>query len=220
MMNKAEKYMTIYVIVNSHTGSKVLQLARNFGIPGGTILLGRGTIKNTLLDLLALNDTKKEIVLLVTEEEIGYKFLDSLNKELKLHKPNHGIAFTISVGAVCGSRSFNCSSFNIETREENTMYQAVYIIVDRGKGEAAVDAATKAGARGATIISARGSGIHETSKVFNMEIEPEKEIVLIVLKRDITEKVVSAIRDEFDIEKPGNGIMFVQDIKQVYGLFE
>ena len=62
--------------------------------------------------------------------------------------------------------------------------------------------------------------IHETSKVFNMEIEPEKEIVLIVLKRDITEKVVSAIRDEFDIEKPGNGIMFVQDIKQVYGLFE
>ena len=69
MMNKAEKYMTIYVIVNSHTGSKVLQLARNFGIPGGTILLGRGTIKNTLLDLLALNDTKKEIVLLVTEKK-------------------------------------------------------------------------------------------------------------------------------------------------------
>ena len=151
---------------------------------------------------------------------MGIKFLDSLNKNLKLYKPNHGIAFTIGVGAICGSRALNCSGLNIETGEENTMYQAGNIIVDRGKGEAAVDAATKAGARGATIISARGSGIHETSKVFNMEIEPEKEIVLIVLKKDITEKVVSAIGDELDIEKPGNGIMFVQDIKQVYGLFE
>lgn len=220
MNSNVENIISIYVIVNRGIGSKVLHFARKHGLPGGTVLLGRGTIKNHLLQALAINDVRKEIVFLVTEESIGLTFLESLNAEFKLYKSNHGIAFIMNVDFVCGTKCLSCSNFKKVGCEEIAMYQSVYIIVDRGKGESAVEAATRAGARGATIICARGSGTHETNKLFNMEIEPEKEIVLIVIKCEITEQVVASVRDALDINKPGNGIIFVQNVRQVYGMYE
>lgn len=59
---------------------------------------------------------------------------------------------------------------------ENTMYQAVFTVVDKGNAEAVIDAATSAGSRGATIINAKGSGIHENNMLFSMPIEPEKKL--------------------------------------------
>jgi nitrogen regulatory protein PII len=51
-----------------------------------------------------------------------------------------------------------------------------------------------------------------------MEIEPEKDIVLIIVKEELTEAVVNSIRDKLDIEKEGAGIIFVQEVDQAYGL--
>ncbi|HOA17575.1 MAG TPA: P-II family nitrogen regulator, partial [Fervidobacterium sp.] len=80
-------------------------------------------------------------------------------------------------------------------------------------------AANKAGAKGGTIINARGSGIHESGKILSMEIEPEKEIVMILSESDTTENIVSAIKDAIKIDEPGNGILFVQDVNRTYGIY-
>ena len=100
------------------------------------------------------------------------------------------------------------------------MYNSITIIVDKGRAEDVIDAATKAGSLGGTIINARGSGIHETSKVFAMEIEPEKEVILILSKTEQTEQIVESISKEIKINEPGNGIIYVQDINKTYGLYE
>lgn len=214
------KIIFIYVIVNRGNGSKVLHSARKHGLYGGTVFFGHGTIRNPVLDVLALNDIRKEILFLAAEKSTGNKFIEFLNDEFMFYKRSHGIAFTIDVDFVCGSKFLSCGNFKKTGDEEISMYQSVYIIVDRGKGEKVVDAATKAGSKGATIISARGAGVHETNKLFNMDIEPEKEIVLIVLKSEITEQVVASIREDLEMNKPGNGIIFVQNVAQVYGLYE
>ena len=208
------------MIVNRGLGSKVLHIARQCGLPGGTVFLGRGTFENQLLKALALNDTRKEIVLLVAEEFAAVKFLDVLNESMKFSKPNHGIAFLEKVECVCGSIPLGGNHANYEGKEEITVYQSVYVIVDKGKGETAAETAYQAGATGATIINARGSGIHETSKLFNMEIEPEKEIVLIIIKQELTQQVVDSLQSGLKLDEPGNGIVFVQNIQQVYGLYE
>ncbi len=99
------------------------------------------------------------------------------------------------------------------------MYKAIFTIVDRGKAEDVITAATCAGSRGGTIINARGSGIHETSKLFNMEISPEKEVVLILAKTEDVTKITDTIVEQLDINKPGNGIIFVQSVENAYGLY-
>lgn len=93
-------------------------------------------------------------------------------------------------------------------------------IVDRVKAEDVIDAATKAGSKGGTIINGRGSGIHETKKLFLMDIEPEKEIVIILSEVDLTEAIVSSIRTHLRIDEPGNGIIFVQDVNKTYGIYK
>ena len=141
---------------------------------------------------------------MAADKEIAEAALEKLNKDFKLEKPNHGIAFTTSICGIAGTRSCKCNKKKEERGAENTMYHSITVIVDRGKAEDVIDAATKAGSKGGTIINARGSGIHETSKVFAIEIEPEKEIVLIISKSDKTEDIISSIKEELEIEKPGN----------------
>ena len=209
----------ICAIVNYGLGSKVIKVARECGVSGGTITLGKGTINSRILDFLGLSDVRKEIVFLVTDESTASVALEELNKKFEFHRPNHGIVFTTSVCFVMGAHGFE----SMETKEMSAKmvtYQAITTIVDRGKAEEVIDAAIKAGSKGGTIINARGSGIHETSKVFNMEIEPEKEVVLILAEVDAVEGIVESIRKEIQIDEPGKGIIYVQDVKRAYGLYK
>jgi nitrogen regulatory protein PII len=213
-------YELIYVIVNHALGSKVMQKAKQHNIKGGTIYLGRGTLKNRVLEFFGITDERKEIVVMAADTKTADEVIDALDKEFHFQKPHHGIAFTIPVCGVFGSATYKCDKIHMERGASNTMYNLVTTIVDRGKGEFVVDAATKAGAKGATIVNARGSGIHETNRVFAMAIEPEKEMVYILVKDEITEAVVSSIRKELKIDEPGKGIIFVQSVKKTYGLHE
>ena len=98
------------------------------------------------------------------------------------------------------------------------MYKLIVAIVDKGRAELVVKASQDGGANGATIVNARGSGIHETSRLFSMEIEPEKEMVLLLVQAEQTEAICGAIRSQLDIDQPGKGILFVQPVNEVFGL--
>ncbi len=97
-------------------------------------------------------------------------------------------------------------------------YSAIYTIVDKGKAEGVVETSRLAGATGATIIDARGSGIHEAQRLFAMEVEPEKEIVLILTRTPQVAGIVDAIREHLCIDEPGNGMLFVQPVQEIVGL--
>ncbi len=208
----------ICVIVNFGLGSKVIKTAKQFGATGATITLGKGTVNSRLLDFIGISDMRKEIIYLVAEKKVADRVLEELNEEYEFHKPSHGIAFTTSIGSVVGMKSLN-SEYLIDVKgDEETMYHIITTIVDRGKAENVISAASRAGSKGATIINARGSGIHETAKLFAMEIEPEKEIVVILTERHMTEGIVASIREELKIDEPGKGIIFIQNVNKTYGL--
>lgn len=208
------------VIVKQGLGSKVLALAKELGISGGTVLMGRGTVKNALLEFLELAESHKEIVVLLARRSVGEPFLREVSRVYRFKKRNHGIAFSIPVSAIMGTKGSMGSTMDIcKGEEEMSEYQSIYVIVDKGNAEMVVEAATAAGARGGTIVNARGSGIHETSKIFAMEIEPEKEMVLMLVEADITEAVCRSIKERMDIDAPGRGILFVQNVHQAMGLY-
>ncbi len=183
-------------------------------------MLGKGTVNNRILDFFGITDIRKEIVLMVADKKTATKTVTKLDKDFKFEKPNHGIAFTTFVCDVIGASC--CKNDNLKEGRgvDNTMYQAIITIVDKGKAEYVINAANAAGSKGGTIINGRGSGIHETAKLFSMEIEPEKEIVLILSKRERTESIINSIREQLKIDDPGKGIIFIQDVNKTYGLYE
>ena len=155
---------------------------------------------------------------MISNESIVEKSIDHLNKKMKLNKPNKGIAFTISVVNLLGSTYCSIEGKPLKEGAYVTMQQAIFVVVDKGLAELVVKAAEKAGARGATVINGRGAGIHETSKLFSMEIEPEKEIVLIIAKREFVDSITSSINNAVNLDEPGRGILFIVDIQKAYGL--
>lgn len=212
-----KQYELMCVIVNFGLGSKVLTTAKKNGVSGGTIVLGRGTVHNRLLRLLELTDVRKEIVLMVAEKSLVSSTLQLLDTEFDFSKPNHGIGFVLPVGAFIGTGNYNYE-FTAEDGGASSMYSAIFVVVEKGLAEEVMDVAKSVGARGGTIINARGSGIHETAKLLNMEIEPEKEIVLMITKTESTEGIVKAVRNNLKIDEPGNGIIFVQAVSETYGI--
>lgn len=208
----------ICIITNHKMATKIVKHAKSLGITGATISIGKGCISSRLLNYIGLSDIRKEIIYMISPSEVSERVLKSLNEKFEFYKPHHGIAFTTTVCKAVGSKGIIQNK--IEKEEDELMYNQISIIVDKGNAENVVDAAMLAGAKGGTIINARGSGIHETSKIFSIEIEPEKEIVLIISKKEETDKIVDTIREKINIDVPGNGIIYVQELNSVYGLYK
>jgi nitrogen regulatory protein PII len=218
MGNHLISFDLICFIVPFGLGSKVLKEAKKHGVSGGTVVIGRGTYHRSWLHLFELGESRREVLLMITPSLIVKETMEALNEKYKLHKPNHGIAFTTRITSFLGSGNYDFHEINQIGDNNMSKFLAIFTIVDKGRGESVVDAATTVGAKGATIINARGSGIHETSKIFNMEIEPEKEIVLMIARHEIVKDIIETICDFLEISIPGNGIIFTQDVKDTYGI--
>lgn len=74
--------------------------------------------------------------------------------------------------------------------ENQRQYDLIMTIVNRGFADQVVDAARAAGAHGGTVLYARGTGIHEIEKFFAISIQPEKEVVLNLVKHEDTQKIM------------------------------
>ncbi|MFA6627771.1 MAG: P-II family nitrogen regulator [Bacilli bacterium] len=199
--------------------TKAIRVGKVHGLKGATILRSRGTVNNVILNFLGLIDDCRELVLMGAEKVVGDEALAAISTELEMNKPSHGIAFSIPLSNIIGAHCYKEVTEN--RKEENHMeYKLIITIVERGNAEQVIDAAKRAGSQGGTIINGRGSGIHETQKIFNIEIEPEKEIVLIIAKNDQVEIITNSIREEIHIDEPGKGIIFVTEVTQTLGLFK
>lgn len=81
-----------------------------------------------------------------------------------------------------------------------------------------VDAAKAAGATGATIIPARGTGMHEAHTFFGLTLEDQTDIVYFLLEEHMVKPVLEAIRTAGKFHEPGTGIAFVLPVENVVGM--
>ncbi|SFE23751.1 P-II family nitrogen regulator [Peptostreptococcus sp. D1] len=206
----------VCVIVNYGLSKKIEKLARQNGSKYTSCVIAKGTSSTGIMDLMGLSDTRKEIVYLIMESEKIDSFLNELDFKYKFYKANHGIAFAISVSNLIGC---HYNYYNGKSLEGKNMNDLITAIVDKGKAEDVVAAASKGGAKGGTIINARGSASDSPcQKIFAVEIEPEKEIVIIISESDKTDSIVESINKEMNLEKPNSGILFVQPVKRTLGI--
>jgi len=211
-------FSVICCVVNMGDASRTLKNAKKYGIKGGTISIGRGVVNNRFINFLAINEDRKEIVTMVVENELASEAIKGISEDMHFEKPHHGIAFSYSVSEFIGSK--NVISAAQKTAEEGKgMYKVIFVVVDKGKAEEVIDAAVKAGSTSGTIINARGAGIHEVQKFFSVEIEPEKEEVFIITKTENKKNIIDSIIKHMKIDQPGNGILYVLDVNEVYGLY-
>ncbi len=97
-------------------------------------------------------------------------------------------------------------------------FKLLVAIVSQGRCTPLVEAAKKAGAEGATIIRGRGTGVHEGAKFLGVPIEPEKDVMLVLVPLDVSEAVLDAMVSAGQLDQPGKGIVFLLDVPRVAGI--
>jgi nitrogen regulatory protein PII len=81
-----------------------------------------------------------------------------------------------------------------------------------------VESAKKAGATGATIIPASGTGAGEAKTFFGLSLEIRTEVVLFLVSDTIVDAILNAIKEAGRFSEPGTGIAMVLPVEQTAGM--
>ena len=97
-------------------------------------------------------------------------------------------------------------------------HEVIFAIVNAGYAEEAMHIAREEGARGGTIISGRGVAREKEAAFFGITIHAEKEILMLVVEKDIRDKVLHALYKQMGMQQKAQGIVFSLPVSDVAGL--
>lgn len=100
----------------------------------------------------------------------------------------------------------------------NNQFEMVLAIVNTGYTEDVMEAVKACGATGGTILNARGTANTEIEKFFGLSLSSEKEIVMIIVSKEIKDAVLHAIYQKVGLGTAGQGIAFSIPVDDVVGI--
>ncbi|GGJ82254.1 nitrogen regulatory protein P-II [Lentibacillus kapialis] len=230
MSVKIQGQKLIITIVKKDKAKKAVQASRNAGAQGGTTLLGEGIRLNEKMRILGIPvERERAVILTLVSDEIFDDVKHAIIDSVQLNKPRQGIGFVIDTKKIAGINhllgwngeegdALDEEGVDTMKKDQEVLYDLIITIVNRGDSEKVVDATRKAGAEGGTILHGRGTGVHEKAKLFNIMIEPEKEMVLTLIDKEKTQEVLRTINEDAELKKPGKGIAFVLDVESTVGI--
>ena len=99
-------------------------------------------------------------------------------------------------------------------------HEVIFAIVNAGFAEDAMAVAREQGARGGTILNARGVAREKEAAFFGITIHAEKEILMLVVEKNIRDQVLNALYKEMGMDKKAQGIAFFLPVTDVAGLVQ
>lgn len=214
--------MKAMVLIADYSCMQLVQsISAEENVPCRFLTHGFGSADSQMLDYLGLGENKKIVTVSFVADSMVMHLYDVYNRKLSLTEAGKGIAFTMPLTGASGA-AFALNGTKSETEGTSEMneikHELIITIVNRGGFEAVKDAAKAAGARGGTLIHGLGLGGEEAAKFLGISIQPEKDVVLIVVPREDREKVMSGILETAGILTENRGICFSLPVDSALGL--
>ncbi len=99
-------------------------------------------------------------------------------------------------------------------------HEVIFAIVNAGFADDAMAVAREQGVCGGTILNARGVAREKEAAFFGITIHAEKEILMMVVEKDIRDRVLNALYKEMGMDKKAQGIAFSLPVSDVAGLVQ
>ncbi len=96
----------IFTVVSRGKGENVLDLLREDGILQNVICHGHGTAPSSILEMLGLGSSEKDVVLSFVKNENSKKIIKHISERMEFSKPGKGIAFIVPLQSVAGIMAF------------------------------------------------------------------------------------------------------------------
>ncbi len=107
---------------------------------------------------------------------------------------------------------------NENANQNQLEFELIITIVNGGFSSTVVDSAKEAGAGGATLIKGRGTGIHETENFLGVQIQPEKDIIVILTPKADRTRIMQAICKNAGLDTEGHGLCFSVPVEDWSGI--
>ena len=100
---KTDNHEVIFVIVDSGFAEETMDVAREQGVRGGTIIKARGVAREEEATFFGIKvHTEKEILMMVVDKTIRDNVLNALYSRMGMGNKAQGIAFSLPVSDVTG----------------------------------------------------------------------------------------------------------------------
>ena len=209
----------LFIITNDE--DKINKFINKFKLPFNTLVRGIGTATKNMLDFFGLVPSEKVILMSIIPDHMEKDILKELKNKMKLQEIGNGVGFTVPLSS--SSKYVNEAFLTKKEGEKmktNVDYHLILSIVQEGYADKVMNIAKKNGANGGTLIRGRGLGSKNSFKFFNMTIEPEKDVVLIVCDRESKNKIMEAILEKTGIKTKGQGICISLPVDSTVGIDE
>lgn len=208
-------------IIKPEALDTMTSLCTQLRLPLTMVLRGRGTAVQSMLDLLGIESNEKRVVMTVASSEKTAELITLQKRYMHIGVPEHGIVIAVPVKSVGGGKTL--AFLNGEHKaaaqppELNFAYELIMVICNEGSTDTVMNAARSAGARGGTVLHAKGTGAADAPKFYNISIAQEKELVLIVSAAHQKGEIMRAILQKAGPDTKAGAITFSLPVSEVAG---
>jgi hypothetical protein len=227
---KIEHFKLLITIVDRGKGGKAVDLYRAHHLHFDFACLGAGTASSKILNYFGLDETAKELVWTLAPVSRIPRLLPEIRRVLDLDTPGKGILFTIPLTGISAQippvlikpeyQKEEPTMEESKTAPQGHPYQLILTIVNRGSSDQVMEAARTAGARGGTVINARRVGYEDVQNLLGFTLQPEKEIVAILVPTQQKLPVMQAINRDAGLKTDCRGVLFSLPVDDIMGLQE
>ena len=223
-MNFIKKYFSLlFLIVPPKLSQKAEKVFRALNAPEQYFVFAKGTANSTIVDMLGLGEPDKTVTIVPLQRDLAHKAVTALQNELYLGAPNTGIAFTLPLnGGSLGILQLLSQAAPQEEKQEetsmNTDHSLILAFVNQGYSEEVMSAARKAGAGGGTVFHTRRVESDEAAAFWGISIQEEREIVLILAKKEQKKAIMEAISESCGAKTDAHGVVISLPVDEVAGL--
>ena len=218
----------LITITKRGLGEKFIELYNENGLPIVLNCMGNGTASSDILDYFGIEDTEKDVIFTITNKTTAKAVMRELTLKMGIYLPGMGIAFTVPLASIAGKELFKYLSGE-EAADQNKKgdekemsqeikYELIIAISERGYTDDIMEAARSVGARGGTVLHAKGTGSEHARKFLGISIAEEKEMTLIVAATEEKSKIMKAILAGAGPATDAKAILFSLPVTGIAGL--
>ena len=211
-MKDLKRLVMIVSIIERGNGNKLTKLYDQEQVFTHMRCEGTGTATSEIMDILGLGGSEKDIILSFAPAGTALNLLEKLKDDLHDLCPGRGIAFMVAMEAVTNllAASIGARTKLEKDREYEDMQEKnslIMITVNQGFTDEVMSTAKEAGARGGTVVRGRWVTMDEIEQMKGLTLREEKEIILIVVPREIRNSVMEAVNAHHGLQSEAGAVI-------------
>lgn len=214
--------MNFVISIISPEGTEIMtDICREMKLDVSLLIYGHGTASKKTLDLLGIESKERRIFMLPARDDETKKLIAKQKMRLYIDTPGNGITVAVPMKSIGGEKTLDYLSKGV--KEERKMPELDYnneliiVIANEGHTDTVMDAARAAGARGGTVLHAKGTGSKNAEKFHSVSLADEKEIILIVASTADKANIMHSILKNAGAGTPAGAITFSLPVSEAAG---